>query len=110
MPPASVSVLPSAEAVNVSLNIGFPSFFQVTPKALVPSFATAHVHPEGQIGPVAGWSLPSKRASQVPFSSTNITVTAAGPLAVILTVPGEPIFTFFVFHFPARPDVPDRRV
>src|SRR5262245_51895219 len=107
--PMYVSVFPSHEAEYRSLYMTLPSLFHVTSRALAPLFAITQVQPDGQIGPVAGWSLPSNLAVQVPFSSAKVSVKPSGPLEAIFIVPGEPIFTFFVFHLPAKPAAPETR-
>src|SRR5262249_27181323 len=77
--PRSVSVFPSAETLNESLNISFPSFFQLTSRPVAPFFAIIQVHPEGQTGHSPEHPWPSKLAEQAPFSSTDVNVSHFGP-------------------------------
>src|SRR5262249_2328183 len=105
----SVSVLPSADTVIVPLYIGLPSFFHVASKPRSPAFASVHVQPAGHMEPVAGWSLPSSFASQTPPSLTYFSTSPSLPFVAISRTPGELILTFLVFHFPAKPWVPETR-
>src|ERR1035441_10872158 len=78
-------------------------------KELTPAFLKTTLVFGGRFGPLHGYDLPSSLPSHTSFWSGIFNDNPSAPEAANSIVPGEVIFRFLVFHFPARPDVPDTR-